>query len=284
MIWMIITDVEMGDGAQHVFRFNEEALGRDNIKLAVIDENDGLNFISQNDIIISRTFNRKLIDKIKEKGVKNTAENFLLYELTKDKIMLSDFLQAHDIQIAKRYSIDEVKDGVKYFVKPRFGHDSFGITTDCICKSKADVIKQVGRIKGELNQDSIIEDFIDGTECTVACVNNGIIIQAYAIEIDCSKAGGIQTYVSKDEYEEYCAAVHDMKLKKIAIDIFKLLGLRHHARMDFRKDGNGGYYLIDINLLPGLGPLADYAKCMLLSDNISYVDALKSIVNSASKD
>ena len=283
MIWMIITEAEMGDGSQHVFHFNEEALGRDNIKLAVVDENDELDFISQNDIVISRTFNRKLIEKIKYKGVKNTSENFLLYELVKDKVILSDFLQAHGILTPKKYSIGEVKDGVKYFVKPRFGQDSLGITTDCICRSKADVIKQVDRIRAELNQDSIIEDFIDGTEYTVACVNNGTIVQAYAIEMDCSKAGGIQTYASKDGYEEYCSAVHDVELKKTAIDIFKLLGLKHHARMDFRKDINGVYYLIDINLLPGLGPLADYAKCLLLSGNISYVDALKSIVNSASK-
>ena len=52
----------MADGSQHVFRFNEEALGRDNIKLAVVDENNDLGFVKPDDIIISRTFNRNLID------------------------------------------------------------------------------------------------------------------------------------------------------------------------------------------------------------------------------
>lgn len=281
---MIITKEEMADGSQHVFRFNEEALGRDNIKLAVVEENDDLSFVKPDDIIISRTFNRNLIDRIKSSGARNTAEDYSTYALIRDKIALSDYLHRNGVLVPDYYTIEQVIDGNPYFVKPRFGQDSFGITTDCICQSKCEVVNQVKRICRELHQDSIIEDFIAGLECTVACVSDGRDVKAYAVEMDCSKSGGIQTYQSKDNYEEYCSALHDTELEKISLNIFSILGLKHHARIDFRRDNRGNYYLIDINLLPGLGPLGDYAKCLLLSGNLSYIDAMKSIVNSASKD
>lgn len=274
----------MADGSHHVFRFNEEALGRDNIKLAVVEENDDLSFVKSSDTVVSRTFNGALIEKIKKTGARNTAEKHSTYVLIRDKIALSNFLRENGILVPNSYTIEQVSNGKNYFVKPRFGQDSFGITLDCICQSKCEVVNQVKRIGRELHQDSIIEDFIDGVECTVACVANGHEVKTYVLEVDCSKSGGIQTYQSKENYEEYCSALHDTELEKIALNIFSILGLRHHARMDFRCDSKGNYYLIDINLLPGLGPLGDYAKCLLLSGNLSYIDAMKSIVNSASID
>ena len=273
----------MADGSQHVFRFNEEALGRDNIKLAAVDENDDLSFVKSDDIVISRTFNGTLIDRIKATGARNTAEHKLLYGLVRDKVLLSDYLDSHRILVPQRLTERDIEEVKACFVKPRFGQDSFGITLDCICKSWQEVIKQTRRIGEETGQHCTIEEFIDGVECTVACVADGQKVKTYALEVDCSKSGGIQTYQSKDNYEEYCSALHDTELEKIAMNIFSILGLKHHARMDFRRDSNGNYYLIDINLLPGLGPLGDYAKCLLLSGNLSYIDAMKSIVNSASK-
>ena len=274
----------MEDGSQHVFRFNEEALGKDNIKLAVVDENDDLSFVKPSDTVISRTFNAALIERIKATGANNTAEKYSAYLLVRDKIALSYYLRKNGVLVPNHYTIEQVPERGVYFVKPRFGQDSFGITKDCICQSRCEVAHQVKRILKELHQDSIIEDFIDGSECTVSCVFDGRNVKTYTIEMDCSKSGGIQTYQSKDNYEEYCSALHDDKLSSIASNVFSILGLKHHARMDFRRDNKGNYYLIDINLLPGLGPLGDYAKCLLLSGNISYIDALKSIVNSATVD
>lgn len=279
MIWMIITKEEMEDGAQHVFRFNEEALGRDNIKLAIVEEDDGLNFVDEGDIIFSRTQNQKLLSTILRKKVKDTAENFELYKLVKDKYSLSSLMSRCGVLVPKMYNLAEVKDGKSYFIKPRYGHDSFGISKESICRTKKEVEAQVFNIERDFNQPAIVEDFIDGAEYTVSCVNNGSL-HSYAIEIECKD--GIQTYEGKDAFSEYCMPSLDSKLHIEAERIFNLLEVKHHARLDFRKGLDGRYYLIDVNLLPGLGPLAHYAKSLLLSDNISYVDALKILVNTAS--
>lgn len=278
MIWMIITKEEMGDGAQHVFRFNEEAFGRENIKLVVVEEDDGLNFVNKGDIIFARTQNRQLLHTIENKGVKNTAESFDLYKLVKDKVSLSILMHAKGVIVPKLYSVDNLENDNIYFVKPRFGYESFGISKDSICYTKESVRRQSEQIERTLAQESVVEEYIDGTEYTVSCVNDGIL-HSYAIEIKCKD--GIQTYEGKDTFDEYCAPVYDIRLYTVAERVFRLLGIKHYARLDFRKNKNGDYYLIDVNLLPGLGPLAHYAKSLLLSDNISYIDALKKLVNTA---
>ena len=169
MIWSVVSKSEMdGFGTSPVFRFYREVLGKENIKLAVVDENDELDFVSPDDVILLRTASKQLLETIERKHLKSTAESYESYELIKDKVKLAEFLQAHEIQVPKQYSIDEVEDGKAYFVKPRFGSDSFGITIYNICRTKADVKYQVMRLE-QLGYESIIEDFIDGKDCTVAC-------------------------------------------------------------------------------------------------------------------
>ena len=126
----------------------------------------------------------------------------------------------------------------------------------------------------------LVQEYIDGVDSTISCfLTDGIC--TYAIDVYNQNEGGIQTEYSKEHFVEYCQALNDDSIKKIAIEVFLLLGIKHHARIDFRRDKYGKYYLIDVNLLPGLGPTAHLAKSMLLSENISYIDAMKKIVESA---
>ena len=137
-----------------------------------------------------------------------------------------------------------------------------------------------------MKQDAVIEDFIEGKDCTVACYvdpREGYV-KTHAIEIECDEVGGIQTHTGKFDYNEYCSPMHGetlSKAKRISEEVFRKLGLKHHARIDFRKDRFGNLYVIDVNLIPGLGPSAHFAKCLLLTENLSYKDAINAVVNSA---
>ena len=47
MIWSVVSKSEMeGFGTSPVFRFYREVLGKENIKLAVVDEDDELDFVA----------------------------------------------------------------------------------------------------------------------------------------------------------------------------------------------------------------------------------------------
>lgn len=282
MIWSVVSKSEMeGFGTSPVFRFYREVLGKENIKLAVVDEDDDLDFVGPDDVVLLRTASKPLLDTIERKHIKSTAESYEAYETIKDKATFADFLQEHEIQVPRQFTIDEVEDGKVYFVKPRYGSDSFGITIHNICRTKADVKFQVMRLE-ELGYESIIEEFIEGKDCTVACCFLGEGIATAAIEVECDETEGIQTRDCKVGFKEYCSEAQDSEeLESVALEVFEALGLKHHARIDFRRDSDGNVFVIDVNLLPGLGPIDHFAKCFLLTKNFSYADTMKMLVLSA---
>lgn len=288
MIWTIVSKAEMEDYAiPPVFQYYREVVGRENIRLAVVDEDDPLDFVGEKDIVLLRTASGSLIETIEAKGVATTAEHYSVYQLASDKAELARLLCEHGIKVPRQYSIDHLQPGSTYFVKPRFGSESFGITEYNICHSKEDVKFQIMRLQ-ELGYESVIEDFIEGNDATVACYydHQSDMVCAHAIAVDCETKGAIQTHKGKFDYNEYCYALKGSIGKKacaMSKYVFDLLGIRHHARIDFRFTENGEVYLIDVNLLPGLGPSAHFSKCLLLTENISYVDTIMNILKSATK-
>lgn len=282
MIWSIVSKAEMeGFGTSPVFRFYREALGKNNIKLAVVEENDKLDFVGEGDIVLLRSANPYLVKTIKEKGVRTTAEYMCSYEMVANKSLLSTLLANNGIEVPRQYSINEVEEGKTYFVKPKLGSDSMGISLQSICRTIDEVKRRVAYIKEELGDKAVIEDFVEGVDCTVACWKKDGVINTCAIEVECEETSSIQTRDCKVGFKEYCSALHDEAIDAIAKNVFELLGIKHHARIDFRRGNDGKYYLIDVNLLAGLGPIDHFAKCLLLSRNMSYTDAMWAIVNTA---
>ena len=287
MIWSIVSKDEMDNyGTSNVFKFYREALGRESIKLVVVDETDSLDFVSEDDIVLLRTASKLLVDTIRKKGVKTTAEDFDIYSLADDKLQMNRFLLSKGILASRHRSLDNVKDGITYFVKPRFGSDSKGVTESSICTSRKDVVRQVAVINHTCNGKAVIENFIDGKEYTASVFNIGGNIYCFPIEVDCSGTCGIQTQLGKSLFSE-CGVTLEYderkELKALSERVFEELGVKHHARIDFRRDKDGNLYVIDVNLIPGLGPTGDLARCLLLSENYSYTDALKMVIASASK-
>lgn len=287
MIWSIVSKDEMENfGTSNVFKFYQEALGRDSIKLTVVDEKDNLDFVSENDIVLLRTASKSLIATIRKKGVKTTAEDYDTYYLADDKLQMSRFLLSKGILASTHRSLDNVKNGIVYFVKPRFGSDSKGVTEKSICKSMDEVKKQIYFINHSCKSEAVIEEFIDGREYTIAGFYIDGKLYSYPIEVSCGDTFGIQTKAGKAAFAEYGLKLKDNERKEInAITerVFEELGVKHHARIDFRRNLNGKLYVIDVNLIPGLGPTGDLARCLLLDANYSYTDALKMVIASATK-
>ena len=288
MIWVIQAKEDEEYGIPTVFRYYREVVGKENIKLVTVNEDEEYDFVNkENDVILLRTFNKQIIKRIKEKGFNSTAEELSVYEKVNDKKELGKFLQEKGIKVPKQYNKEEIKKQKTYFVKPRFGGESFGIIEDCICKTPNDVFEQIERIKKELNQESIIEEYIDGVDCTVAIVRNTASQEliTYAIKIENDVKGGIQTHDSKFGYDEYCSILSEEETRKVCNvtkEIFKILKMKHMARIDYRMSKNGEFYMIDINSMPGLGPSAHFAKSCLLTKNLSYKDMIYQIINSSS--
>ncbi|MBD5319369.1 MAG: ATP-grasp domain-containing protein [Bacteroides sp.] len=288
MIWSVVSKAEMeGSPISPVFKYYKEVLGKNNISLAVIDEKDPLDFVKNGDVVFLRDTYKSIIDTIHKRGFVSTAEKYEQYRLVGDKFELWRKLEKHNIPMPSQITFNDICDGDRYFVKPRHGTDSLGIDEHNICSSVSEVMCQIKKISELLNDDSVIEEYIDGIDCTVACYRtpNPSIIKCHPIEVHCDTIGGVQTYKGKFDCDEYCC-VPDSHTANRLIDIckiiFEVLGISHYARIDFRKKSNGEVYLIDINLLPGPGPVDHFAKCLLLTENISYRDSMLAMINSAS--
>lgn len=282
MIWSIVHTPEMQDGTTPIFRFYQEVIGKENIRLAVVDEDDRLDFVSKDDMVLVRTANRRLWKTICSKMVRSTLEDQWAYELAEDKASLSGYLSDRGIRVPRQFGINDIVDGDTYFVKPRFGSDSKGISDLSVCRSKKDVARQIAMISKDFGQDAVIEEFVDGFDCTVSCWQDEGSVQTVAIGIECNgSAGGIQTFDGKLNIEEYCYPINDREVEHIARTVFSLMKIKHCARIDFRGDKSGRYYLIDVNLMPGLGPLAHFPKSLLLARNMSYRDAINAVISSA---
>lgn len=169
---------------------------------------------------------------------------------------------------------------VKYpaFVKPLHEGSSKGIYNSSVVNNKEELNREITRIKENYNQHSIIEDFLDGQEFTVALIGNGENVQVLpivGINLDCLPADfpKIYSYEVKWYFDTRenkldifsCPAKISEKLTRRIEDIckraYQALRIRDWARMDVRCDSNNEPYIIEINPLPGILPNPDDNSC-----------------------
>ena len=284
MSWSIVSTEEMASTATTpVFRHYQEAIGKDRIRLAAVKEGEPLDFTNISDVVLLRTASKSLIDEIRSRKLKSTAEEYALDELANDKCRMSGWSQANGIRVPRQHTIHDIPDSGKFFVKPRYGSDSSYISEKSICRSAGQAAERHMEVLKQTGSDAVIEDYIEGTDCTVAIWRSQSGIHTCAMSIDCPETQGIQTSQVKQDFSGFCTALYDKNLTAVAKDVFTKLGLKHHARMDFRIDSNGDYWLIDVNLIPGLSPIGLWAKCLLLSLNMSYKDAVNAAIWSSTR-
>jgi D-alanine-D-alanine ligase len=72
------------------------------------------------------------------------------------------------------------------------------------------------------------------------------------------------------------------KLKNAGLKIFKILGCRDFARIDFRLDKDGNPYFLEINPLPGLGSHSDLVIMAAMLE-IPHKELINSILTAAVK-
>lgn len=152
-------------------------------------------------------------------------------------------------------------------VKPAYEGSSKGIRLTSLVYSAKQAQEEVLRILESYQQPVMVEEFIDGDEVTVGIVGNsppkivGVMRVLprrknghfiYSLEVK-------RDYLNLVDYE--CPAcltpALTEKLAESSLKVFKSLGFRDFARVDFRISPQGVPYFIEINPLPGLGAYSD---------------------------
>jgi D-alanine-D-alanine ligase len=158
-------------------------------------------------------------------------------------------------------------------VKPVCMDNSIGITNDSVVKNEEELRSRVGYILRTYDQPALVEEFIDGKEITVGVLGNGrtayvlppseVMFQNWTEEnkiysyeakwlkeTDSWKNVAVECPAELPKYQEY-------RIKRIALQVYDILGCRDYGRIDFRLSKEGVPYVLELNPNPGISPAID---------------------------
>lgn len=181
-------------------------------------------------------------------------------------------------------------------IKPNAEGSSKGISDNSIAKSYDELREILERNFRMYNCPMIAEEYIDGREFTVGVLGNKGDMRVFPpMEIIFRRKNdqnfNIYSYNVKQNYKEYieykCPANLTPELEKEMVrmseTIFKALGCRDSARIDYRMSEDGKIYFLEINPLPGLAPgYSDYPM-LAESSGVGYVELINGILSAALK-
>jgi D-alanine-D-alanine ligase len=152
-------------------------------------------------------------------------------------------------------------------IKPAYEGSSKGISLDSIITVPAQLGRVVPRLLDYYRQPVMLEQYIAGDEVTVGLVGNSPpeVLGMMRIVPRGGQSQFVYSVEVKRDYQklvdyECPARLGAEVLQSItesSIKVFKVLGCRDFARVDFRVTAEGIPYFLEINPLPGLGTHSD---------------------------
>lgn len=187
-------------------------------------------------------------------------------------------------------------------VKPNKEGSSKGIMDANVVYNKEQLEERTRAISETIGGEILVEEYIDGREFTVSVIGNEnpVVLPIVEQKFDFLPKGmnKMASYELKWFYEDTlkdlrdaydCPAKIDKNLEKeiedTSIAIYKFLGVRDCARIDYRLDKNENLYFLEINTLPGMIPdekVISYFPLSARTAGLSYVDLIGKIIEFAS--
>ncbi len=159
-----------------------------------------------------------------------------------------------------------LSEGLRYplIVKPKDEAASFGLK---IVNNEQELREGVEEIYNMFKAPTLVEEYIAGREVNVGLLGNDPVEALPPVEIVFKDGEQIYTYEDKTKtsgrrLEAVCPAPLDPaiadRVKTLALDAFKALGCFDSARVDFRIDGQGNPYILEVNSMASLEPRGSY--------------------------
>lgn len=176
-------------------------------------------------------------------------------------------------------------------VKPNAEGSSKGIRGDAVVDSAMEASERARLLRLDYGGPALVEEFLPGAEITVGVLGNGSDRRVLGVmEIAPTVPSGRFVYsleVKRDflrrvQYHIPPRLSDDgvMKVKRLALLAYEMLGCRDFARLDFRLNAAGEPLFLECNPLPGLNP--DSGDMVILSRNACrYEELVRQIFLSA---
>jgi D-alanine-D-alanine ligase len=259
-------------GVDIVFNISEGLIGRNReSQVPILLEIKNIPFVGSDALTLGLTLDKLLTKKI----------------LIAEGLPTPDFFEAKN---SKEFNLDHLK--FPLIVKPRFEGSSKGLSEKSRVENTQDLKEQIDFIVNMYRQPALVEEFIKGTEFTVALIGNEPIeaLPPVQVKIDgCLEVGDLfYTFarISSDRVEYICRNDTEnpliAKIMDLAKRTYQAVDCLDFGRVDFRVDGEGNPYILEINPLPSLST-EDVFMTIAKKINCSYSDMVAKIINSAFK-
>jgi D-alanine-D-alanine ligase len=194
-----------------------------------------------------------------------------------NKVRVKEILMHHGILTPNYqvfYSRNKKLDSELKFpliVKPVAMDNSIGITKDAIVNNEEELRSRISYILRTYDQPALVEEFIEGKEITVGVLGNGrssMVLPPSEVLFNSSKSEDtIYSYEAKwlkdtDSWKNInivCPAelpkYQEYRIKRIALQVYHILGCRDYGRIDFRLSKEGVPYVLELNPNPGISPV-----------------------------
>lgn len=225
-------------------------------------------------------------------GYKYTGSGVLASAIGMDKIMFRKLMDNEGITIPKYLvvkhgenfkNIHKVLRKTPYFVKPHNQGSSVGAS---IVHKQKDLGKAL-KMAHKFSNLALVDEYINGIELTCGIMGND---KPYALPIvEIVAKNDFFDYESKyteSGAEELVPARINKKLttkiQNIALQVYKSVGARGFARVDFILKNKKDPYVLEINTIPGLTPMSLFPK-EANAAGISYPRLLATIIEYATQ-
>jgi D-alanine-D-alanine ligase len=199
-----------------------------------------------------------------------------------DKALTKHILSSYGIPTPSFRLYPEVprgRSGLRFpvIVKPAKEDGSAGISEESVVEDEAGLKKQVAHVIERYGQEALAEEYVGGREFNVGVLGNGTVGEPYrplppAELVYRNPKWRVCSFESKwdanhpayDEIAPECPArIPDTlrnRLARLTLASANAFGLCGYARVDFRMNGNGKMFTLEVNPNPDISSNAGLAR------------------------
>ena len=229
-------------------------------------------------------------------GIPYVGSDALTLSLSLDKAWTKDLARAAGVRTPDYFVASSAKGlpGLKLpfplFVKPRYEGSAKGLSSENKVHTAQELETQVARLTELYGQDVIVEEFIEGSEFTVAVVGSAPARALPVIQRAVETESGIGLHVLDRKGLPPVTGSYDLpgeltsdlesRLQQAALAVFHKLECKDFARVDFRVDSEGQEWFLEINPLPTFAPDGTFAIMAELQGQ-TYSEFLATVMSEA---
>lgn len=187
-----------------------------------------------------------------------TGSGVLASSLCMDKLRTKQLWSGVNLPSAKYLALDASTNwaqaltflGGEVMVKPAHEGSSIGMSR----VNTAEALQKAYQEAAQYDTSVLAEQFIVGAEYTVAILD-GVALPPIRLQVNSDFYDFNAKYLAEDtQYLCPCglAADKETELKQLAMDAFSAVGASGWGRVDVMANAAGGFYLLEVNTVPGL--------------------------------